>query len=115
MQMQVHYHGLDVSPALDFFMEEKIQKLKRFLDASAPVEIYLRQDTRDQFSISLNTHAFHKDFSFHAKSDNIYESFSQALDKAQRVLGEEKRQLKDKINRRYRPLRSIEGGIEANL
>lgn len=108
MQMQVYYQGIDVSPALDNFMAEKIQKLKRFLQASAPVAIYLRQDAKDQFSISLNAHAFQKDFSFHAKSANVYEGFSLALDKAQRVLGEEKRQLKDKINRRFKPLKNVE-------
>lgn len=108
MQMQVYYQGFDVSPALDQFMGEKLQKLKRFLEASAPVAVYLRQDGKDLFSISLNAHAFHKDFSFHARSANVYEGFSQALDKAQRVLGEEKRQIKDKINRRYRPLKDVE-------
>lgn len=108
MQMQVYYQGIDVSPALDDFMAEKLQKLQRFLDASAPVEVYLRQDAKELFSISLNAHAFHKDFSFHAKSANVYDGFSQALDKAQRILGEEKRQLKDKINRKYKALRNIE-------
>lgn len=108
MQMQVYYQGIDVSPALDQHMSEKLEKLKRFLDASAPVGIYLRQDAKDLFSISLNVHAFHKDFSFHAKSLNVYDGFAQALDKAQRVLSEEKRQLKDKINRRFRPLKDIE-------
>lgn len=108
MQMQVYYQGIDASPALDQFMSEKVEKLKRFLAASAPVQIYLRQDAKEQFSVSLVAHAFHKDFSFHAKNGNIYQSFSDALDKAQRVLGEEKRQLKDKINRKFKPLRNIE-------
>ncbi|HLW56260.1 MAG TPA: HPF/RaiA family ribosome-associated protein [Bacteriovoracaceae bacterium] len=108
MQMQVYYQGIDVSPALDQFMAEKLKKLKRFLDASAPVGIYLRQDAKEIFSLSLNVHAFHKDFSFHAKSANVYEGFAQALDKAQRVLAEEKRQLKDKINRRFRPLKDMD-------
>lgn len=108
MQMQVYYQGFDVSPALDQFMDDKLQKLKRFLEASSPVAIFLRQDGKDLFSVSLNAHAFHKDFSFHGKSDNVYEGFSLALERAQRVLGEEKRQLKDKINRKYKPLKEMD-------
>lgn len=108
MQMQVYYQGMDVSPALDDFMMEKLGKIKRFLAVSSPVQVYIKQDSKDIFSVSLVAHAFHKDFSFHAKGVNIYEVFANALDKAQRVLGEEKRQLKDKINRKFRPLKNAE-------
>ncbi len=112
MQLQVYYQGIDVSPALDHYMSEKINKLKRFLSASSPVQIFLRQDAKEIFSISMVVHAFNKDFSFQSKNENIYQAFSEALDKAQRVLGEEKRQLKDKINKKFIPLRNIE--IEAS-
>ena len=108
MQMQVYYQGMDVSSALDDFMMEKLEKIKRFLAVSNPVQVYLRQDSRDIFSVSLNVHAFYKDFSFHSKGANVYEVFASALEKAQRVLGEEKRQLKDKINRKYQPLKNAE-------
>jgi ribosomal subunit interface protein len=100
MQVQVHYQGLDPSPWLDQFIGHRLEKIERFLGPSASVHINLKYENKT-YSTSLAIHGLFRDYAFSADGENLYESFSLAIEKANRSLGEQKRKLKDKIHRRF--------------
>lgn len=99
MQVQVHYQGLEASPWLDQFITRRISKLERFLGQASSIQIHLKFENK-QYSTSLAIHGLLKDYAFSANGENLYESFSLAVDKASRSLGEQKKRLKDKIHRK---------------
>lgn len=105
MNIQVHYQGLDSSPWMDQFMTARVQKLHRYLNGASSILITVRMENR-KYSTTLAIHNY-RDYAFTADGENLYESFAAAVDKASRTLGEQKRMLKDKINRRYPALKSV--------
>ena len=99
MQIQVHYQGLDSTPWMDEFITQRVLKLERFLNPSSTVQVHLRFENKT-YSTSLSAHHFHQDYAFSASGENLYESFTAAIDKATRTLGEHKKRIKDKVHRR---------------
>lgn len=105
MKVQVHFQGLEATPWLEEFIDNRLAKLDRYLNSSASIQVHLRFENRLYTTgLSIYNHHGH---SFSANGENLYESFSAAVDKAARVLGEEKRQLKDKINRKYFSIKRV--------
>ncbi len=103
MQVQVHYQGLDNSPWMEQFISKRVSKLERYVNNSATVMVNLKFENRT-YVTSLAIHNLNHDYAFTSEGENLYESFSSAIDKATRSLAEHKRMIKDKINRRYVPL-----------
>ena len=99
MQVQVHYQGLEASPWLDQFITRRLSKIERYLGQAASVQIHLKFENK-QYVTSLAVHGLFKDYAFSANGENLYESFSLAIDKASRTLGEQKRKIKDKIHKK---------------
>ena len=113
MQVQVHYQGLDPSPWLDQFIGHRLEKIERYLGPSASVHINLKYENKT-YVTALAIHGFFRDYAFTAEGENLYESFSLAIDKASRSLGEQKRRMKDKIHRRFISIsRDLSYGKEA--
>ena len=106
MQLQVHYDGLDSSPWMDEFISNRVTKLNRYLHQSSTIQVILKFENR-KYQSTLVIHNQGNNYAFNASGENLYESFAQAVDKAGRTLGEHKRMLKDKINRRYIPLKAV--------
>lgn len=104
MQVQIHYQGLDNSPWMDQFITRKVSKLNRYLNSAASLQVHLKFVNR-KYVTSLAIHNLNHDYAFTADGENLYESFSLATDKATRALGEHKRMIKDKINRKYYSLK----------
>ena len=100
MQIQVHYQGLENSPWMDQFITKRVSKLDRYLSPSASVQVHLKMDNRN-YVTSLSVRNMNHDFAFTSDGENLYESFSLAVDKATRALVEHKKQIKDKIHRKY--------------
>lgn len=100
MQVQVHYQGLEPSPWLDRFISQRLNKIERYLGPSASVQINLKFDNK-AYNTSMAIHGLFRDYAFSADGENLYESFSSALDKANRSLGEQKRRMKDRIHQKY--------------
>lgn len=100
MQVHVHYQGMDPSPWLDQFIASRINKLERYLGQASTVEIHLKHTDRT-YKTSMAIHGVFKDYAFSSDGENLYESFTLAMDKASRSLGEQKRKVKDKINRKF--------------
>lgn len=99
MQVQVNFQGLDHSPWMDEFITKKVSKLNRFLSPSATVIVHLKFNN-NLYSTTLSIHSMHHDYAFSGDGDNLYESFSIAIERATRALSEHKRQIKDRISRR---------------
>lgn len=100
MNIQTTYQNLKSSPWTEQFIEKRVSRLSRFLGQSATVQVLVKFENQKYFS-SLAIHNSRHDFSFTAEAENFYESFSLVLDKASRALVEEKRKLKDRINKKY--------------
>lgn len=100
MHVQVHYQGLDNSPWVDQFIESRVNKLNKYLTPSSSVQVNLRYVNRS-YVTSLAIHNPHHVYAFNSEGVNLYESLSQAIDKAVRSLGEHKRKVKDKINKKF--------------
>ncbi|MGE3609358.1 MAG: HPF/RaiA family ribosome-associated protein [Bacteriovoracaceae bacterium] len=98
MHVQVHYQGMNRSPWVDQFVYSRVNKLDRFLNPAAHVEVHVKH-LKNQYVTALAIHN-NSDFAFIANGDNLYESFAAAVDKATRALSEQKRKIKDKIHRK---------------
>lgn len=106
MQIQVHVQGSSHSPWMDEFITKRVGKLKRYLNPASSVQVFIKFENQ-VYSTTLGIHNNNKDYAFSAEGENVYESVASAIDKANRVLSENKRKIKDKINRRYVPLRNF--------
>lgn len=104
MQIQVHFQGLDHSPWMDDFIAKRVEKISRYLSPSAKVQVNLKAENQLCYT-TLSIHNPNHDFAFSSEGDNVWESVSIAIDKASRVLSENKRQFKDRIGRRSSLLR----------
>lgn len=106
MHVQVHYQGLDNSPWMDQFITNRVAKLERYLGTAASIQVHMKF-FKNQYLTTLAIHDRSHDYAFSSDGDNLYESFAIAVDKASRVLGEQKRRIKDRINRRYVSLKQV--------
>lgn len=100
MNVKVMYQGLEGSAWIDQFIAMKISKLDRFLANASSVKVSVKY-LNDAYVTSLAIHNPHKDYAFTAEGLNVFDSLSGAMDKATRSLGEHKRKIKDKINRKF--------------
>ncbi len=99
MHVKVHYQGLDSSPWMDDFITKRVEKLSRYLNAASGLQVQIKFANRT-YSTTLAIHNHH-DYSYSAEGENLYESFSSAVDKATRGLSENKRKIKDRIHRKF--------------
>lgn len=104
MHVQVHYQNLENSPWMDQFIESRVNKLNKYLSQAANIQVNLKFENR-KYVTSLAIHNTNHDYAFTGEGSNLYESFSLAIDKAARTLGEQKRKLKDKINKQFYSLK----------
>jgi ribosomal subunit interface protein len=99
MQIQVHYQGLSNTPWMDEFISGRVEKLNRYLHAAATIQVHLKMENQKYIS-TLSIFNRGNNYAFSGQGENLYESFQNAIMKASRVLGEEKRKLKNAIHRR---------------
>lgn len=107
MQIQVHYQeGLEGTEWMTGFTEGRVKKLKRYLDTSARAHVSV-EELNHSYVCKLSIHNKGNDYAFTGEGENYYEMMSNTIEKARRALSEKRRMLKDKINRRYVPLKEI--------
>lgn len=104
MQIQVHFQGLDHSPWMDEFITNRVEKLSRYLNPSATAHVSLKEEGIFTITI-ISIHNMNHDYSFAGKGENVFESVSTAIDKANRGLSENKRKFKDRLAKRSSLLR----------
>lgn len=109
MHVQVRYQGLDNTQWMDDFITTRVSKLNRYLDQSSSIQVNLKYENKNKsYVTSLAIHHPYHDYAFTTQGLNLYESLADAVDKALRTLGEQKRKIKDKINKKYVSLKDIE-------
>jgi ribosome-associated translation inhibitor RaiA len=72
---------MDKSQSLVDYILKKLEKLKKFMDESANLELYFNFDNR-VFSPALVVSDHGKKLVFHAKSKNPYRAVNKVYDKA---------------------------------
>ena len=103
MRVQIFYDNLNSSTWTDDFIENRVKKLEKYLNPSALIHVNLKWDKK-VYSTKVVIHHSHTDYAFGAEGENLFESFTMALEKAMRTLRDEKHKLKLKVNRRYSDL-----------
>lgn len=106
MMISVNYHSLESSPRLEDFITQRLSKLEKYLQPAASIQVNLKFENR-RYLTGLVIHHKNHDHAFSGDGENLFESLTQAVDKAARTLGEEKRILKDRINRKYFSLKQM--------
>ncbi len=106
MQVQVHYQGMEHTPWTDEFIMKRLGKLDRYLNKASHVQVNVKFANRG-YVTTLSIHNPYHDYAFSSDGVNLFESFSTAMDKAMRSLGEQKRRLKDKINKQFYSLKRV--------
>lgn len=100
MQMQVHYQNLEKSPWINQFIGKRVSKITRYLSSAASVHVHLKLE-KGAYITNLVIHNKLHDYAFIGVGENLYESFSLSISKATRALAEHKRQVKDRIHRKF--------------
>tara|TARA_Y100001968_G_scaffold329548_1_gene379147 strand:- start:598 stop:1176 length:579 start_codon:yes stop_codon:yes gene_type:complete len=105
MKIQITGKQIDVGDALKRYVEDKISDI---------IVKYSTKNIDSNVTFSRDRHGFFCDFTSHlatgittqakGKSENIYESFDQALEKAEKQLRRYKRRLKNHHNDRKEPI-----------
>lgn len=104
MQIQVYFQGLDHTPWMDDFITKRVGKISRYLSPSATVQVNLKAE-KQLCHTTISIHNMNHDYAFSSDGENVFESITTAVDKANRTLTETKRQHKDRIGRRSSLLR----------
>jgi len=99
MQVQVNYQNIDRSPWIDQLIEKKLDKLSRYLANSASIQVHLKLENANYHTTLVIHNALH-DYAYNCDAENLYESFSSAIDKASRSLKEHKQMVKNRIHRK---------------
>ena len=103
MRVQIYYDNLNSSTWTDDFIESRVQKLGKYLNPSVLIHVNLKMDKK-VYSTNIVIHHSHNDYAFVAEGENLFESFTMALEKAMRTMGVEKRKLKLRVNKKYSDL-----------
>jgi ribosomal subunit interface protein len=102
MQVQINYQGLDHTPWMEQFITKRMVRLNRYLNSSASIQVHLKFEHKSKrYLTSLSIHNLNHDYAYTSEGQNLWESFSMAVDKASRSLSEHKRIAKDRINKRF--------------
>lgn len=100
MQVHVHYQGFAHSQWMDQLIVKKVSKLERFLSSHAQIDVFLNSDEK-AYSTTLIVHNKKQHYSFSSDGLDLFESFTSASEMATKELSEEKRKLKDRIQRKF--------------
>lgn len=100
MQIQVHYSQVKKTEWVENFIRSKTERLGRYLTSSANLQVHLKNEN-NQYTSTIIFHDKNANLTVSAHSENLYESFTIAVSKGMRILGEQKRRVKDRINKNY--------------
>src|SRR5690606_7916483 len=107
MQIQVHYQeGLNGTEWMTGFTLGRENKLNRYLDPSATAHVSVEEQNH-LYGCKLSIRDKGQDFVFKGNGENYDEMMANTNEKARRTLNNRKQKIKDKINRRYVPLKEI--------
>lgn len=80
MKVQVAYHGVDHSQALDFFVKEKLDRAKKLFSRASDVDCVVARDGNN-YSFSLYYKGHGLDEHVRAKGNSVHRSVSEGVHK----------------------------------
>ena len=104
MQINFTGHGLDVTPALKTFSQEKLQKLERHFDKITTINVVFRIEKLMKIAeatVIVSKAELHA----HAESEDMYASIDELVDQLNRQLIKHKEKIQD--HRDHRDHRGI--------
>lgn len=106
MQFKIFYEGINSSPWVEQLINQKGQRLSRYLSPGAVVNFHLKMENQ-HYQVTISFHWQRRDYAFSLSGTNLYQSVAGALEKASRGLSEEKRRSKDRIAKRSSLIRDL--------
>lgn len=99
MKVQIAYHGLDSTPAIDTVIRDKTKKLKKFFDGQFDVNWTCKTDNEGHHS---HAQVIARGFKLNAydTDDDLYKTVDHVVSKIDRQLRKKKDIAKDHIHRR---------------
>lgn len=99
MRIQIAYHGLESTPAIDTVIRDKSKKLDKFFDGQFDLNWTCSTDNEGHHS---HAQVFANGFNINAydTSDDLYKTVDKVLSKIDRQLRKRKSIAKDHIHRR---------------
>lgn len=100
MQVNLEYQGVESSPWMERFITRKLEKLNRYLTPASTVKVLLikhQDDCEACIEVTNNT----RFYTCSSKGGDIHSAFSDALEKASRELGEQKRRARANIHSKF--------------
>ncbi len=83
MQITITGQNIDVTPALKSYTEEKVQKVRRYLNTTINAHVILKVEKLDQIA-EVTIHANGVDLHGEDKSENMYAAIDGVMDKIDR-------------------------------
>lgn len=97
MKLNITYRHLDPTPAIKAKITEKATHLKKFFHGKIEISWVCSIENKIHRS-SVNVHASHNYFHAEAKSDNLYKTFDEVIEKLERQIMKKDSKAKDKIH-----------------
>lgn len=83
MQISITGKNIDISPSLREYTEEKVAKVRRFLNTTINAHVILKVEKLDHVA-EVNIHANGVDLHGAEKTDNMYAAIDSVMDKIDR-------------------------------
>lgn len=83
MQITITGHNIDVTPALREYTEEKVARVRRFLNTTLNAHVILKVEKLDQIA-EVTIHANGADLHGTHKDENMYAAIDAVMDKIDR-------------------------------
>jgi putative sigma-54 modulation protein len=92
MQINFTGHGIDITPALKTFTEEKFKKLERHYDRILSIHVVFHVEKLNQIA-EATVHVTKDEIHAHASAENMYTSIDDLVNKLDRQLIKHKEKL----------------------
>ena len=109
MQISITGHNLDVTPALRQYTEEKVAKVRRYLNTSINARVILKIEKLSHIA-EVTIHANGVDLHGIEKTDNLYSAIDNVMDKVDR----QAKKFKGKIQTKRKGARPVADSLSVS-
>lgn len=95
MQLKITGHHIEVTPALETHVQEKLMRIKRHFDQVLNIHVILEVENKTQHSAEASINVSGNQFFANAKEENMYAAIDCLVDKLDRQVLKHKAKLKD--------------------
>ena len=106
MQLEITGHHIEVTPALNNYIKEKFERIKRHFDQVLNIHVILEVENKTVHSADATIHVSGNQIFANAKEANMYAAIDALSDKLDRQILKHKAKLKD--HHRDENLRAIQ-------